>query len=251
MINNNSQRYWELDFLRGIAIVLMVVYHGLVDYSFITETPFLVTGMINLFWQDGTVILFLLLFGIGTVLSASKNDSQPKLVLKKTIRKSFLLFGWGMIITVLTFIFIRKEFVVFGIMHLLGFCALLQYPLRKYRCLNLVFGIIIIILGYYLSGCRFGFRWLIWLGFIPKGGFASIDYFPIFPWFGYILIGTFLGNTLYPKGVSKLAIEDYSGVPIIKILSFLGRHSLKIYLIHQPLFLALLSLIIYLCSGFN
>lgn len=251
MINNDLQRYWELDFLRGIAIVLMIVYHGLVDYSFIMRTPFLITGMLNLFWQDGTVILFLLLFGIGTVLSASKNYSQPKLIFKKTIRKAFLLFGWGMIITVTTFIFIRKEFVVFGIMHLLGACTLLQYPLRKYRYLNLVLGVIIIILGNYLNGCRFGFYWLIWLGFIPKGGFGSVDYFPIFPWFGYILIGTFLGNTFYPKGVSKLRIKDYSGVPIIKILSFLGRHSLKIYLIHQPVFLALLSLFIYLCPGFN
>ena len=174
-MDSKLKRYWELDFLRGIAIVLMVVYHGLVDYSFITGSPFLITGYINLFWQDGTVILFLLLFGIGTVLSTSKHSSQPKVVFKKTIRKGSLLFGWGMIITVMTFIFIRKEFVVFGIMHLLGVCTLLLYPLRKYRYLNLVLGVIIIILGNYLNGCRFGFNWLIWLGFIPKGGFSSID----------------------------------------------------------------------------
>ncbi|NLW48035.1 MAG: DUF1624 domain-containing protein [Firmicutes bacterium] len=251
MINFKLQRYWELDFLRGIAIVLMVVYHGLVDYSFVTGSPFLITGIINLLWQDGTVILFLLLFGIGTVLSTSKHSSQPKIVFKKTIRKSSLLFLWGMIITAITFIFIRKEYVVFGIMHLLGTCTLLQYPLRKLKYLNLILGMIVIILGNYLSGCRFGFTFLIWLGFIPKGGFSSVDYFPILPWYGYILIGVFLGNTLYPNGVSRLRIKDYSGFRIIKFLTFLGRHSLKIYLIHQPLFFALLSLFNFFSSGFN
>lgn len=251
MTNSNTQRYWELDFLRGVAIVLMVVYHGLVDYSFITGAPFLITGITNLFWQDGTIILFLMLFGVGTVLSTSKHSSQPKAVFKKTIRKTLLLFGWGMIITVITFTFVRDEFVVFGIMHFLGICTLLQYPLRKHRYLNLVIGIIIIILGNYLSGYRFRFTFLLWLGFIPKGGFNSIDYFPIFPWFGYILIGVFLGNTLYPKGISRLRIKDYSGFPLVKFLSFLGRQSLKIYLIHQPLFLALLSLFLFFGSGFN
>lgn len=229
----------------------MIIYHGLVDYSFITGTPFLITGTINLLWQDGTIILFLLLFGIGTVLSTSKNSSQPKSVFKKTIRKSFLLFGWGMIITAVTGIFVRNEFVVFGIMHLLGTSTLLQYPLRRFKYLNLTLGIIIVILGNYLSGCRFGFHWLIWLGFIPKGGFCSIDYFPILPWFGYILIGTFLGNTFYPKGVSKLRIKDYSDVLIVRVLSLVGRHSLKIYLIHQPLLLALLNLLIFLYPSFN
>lgn len=240
---NYKARYWELDFLRGIAIVSMVVYHGLVDYSFLTGSPFRITGIINLFWQDGTVILFLLLFGIGTVLSTSRHISQPKAGFKKTIRRSLILFGWGMVITVATFIFIRKEFVVFGIMHLMGVASLLQYPLRNYKYLNLGLGIVIIILGNYLSGCRFGFSWLVWLGLIPVGGFNSVDYFPILPWLGYILIGIFLGNAFYPKGVSKFCFKDYSGVPIIKSLCFLGRHSLKIYLIHQPLLLAIIYLI--------
>jgi uncharacterized membrane protein len=94
-------------------------------------------------------------------------------------------------------------------------------------------------LGFYLQEFRFDFSWLLWLGFIPKN-FYTFDYWPILPWFGVTLIGIFFGNSLYKNGRRNFKIKDLSNLSIVKVLAFLGRKSLTIYLIHQPLLILIL-----------
>lgn len=236
MMYSNSQRYWELDFFRGLAIISMVIYHALVDFSYLNGTSFQITGF-NYYWQEITAILFLLISGISSTISNFRISRES--VFQKSVRRGLVILGWGMIITLITSIFIRKELVIFGILHLLGVSAILLYPLRRFKYLNLGIGTSIILLGNYLSGYRFDFVWLVWLGFMPTG-FCSVDYFPVFPWFGYILIGVFLGKLLYPNGESKLPVKNYSENWLITRFCFLGRHSLRIYLLHQPLLLIII-----------
>ncbi|MCX6818607.1 MAG: heparan-alpha-glucosaminide N-acetyltransferase domain-containing protein, partial [Candidatus Aenigmarchaeota archaeon] len=69
-------------------------------------------------------------------------------------------------------------------------------------------------------------------------------YFPILPWFGVILIGIFFGNKLYPNAKRSFNIIDLSKFRIIKLLSFLGRHSLFIYLLHQPVIIIIVNIFI-------
>ncbi len=68
----------------------------------------------------------------------------------------------------------------------------------------------------------------------------SVDYFPVFPWFGVFLIGIFLGNVLYPKYERRIQIPDLSRFFVVRFFCFLGRHSLTIYLLHQPILILLL-----------
>jgi uncharacterized membrane protein len=77
------------------------------------------------------------------------------------------------------------------------------------------------------------------LGFEPNF-FFSFDYFPILPWYGVVLIGIFMGNLIYPESKRRFDIPDFSDNIISRSLSFLGKHSLKIYLIHQPIIIMLL-----------
>jgi uncharacterized membrane protein len=72
--------------------------------------------------------------------------------------------------------------------------------------------------------------------------FTSVDYFPVLPWFGAVLIGVFVGNSLYPCYVRTFHLRDRSQVPMIRGIDFLGRHSLLIYLVHQPVLVAALFL---------
>lgn len=228
-------RFWELDFLRGIAIVSMVFLHACDDFSLLKERQVL-EPVLRYTWQRGTAILFLLIFGVAAYLSNSRNDPQLRPGFKRWFRRGTYLLGWGMIVTLITAIFLRKGFVVFGILHLMGVGSILIYPFLSRKFLSLGLGVVFIITGIFLSRYRFDFVWLVWLGLIPDG-FCSVDYFPIIPWFGYILIGTFFGDFIYPDGVRKFRIKEYSGNPIIKNLCFLGQKSLWIYLIHQPLLL--------------
>jgi uncharacterized membrane protein len=85
-----------------------------------------------------------------------------------------------------------------------------------------------------LSALRVESRWLFPFGF-RYFGFSSGDYYPLLPGLGWFLLGAVLGKTLYHKKQSLL--------PTLRHISFLclcGQHSLPIYLLHQPLFAAIL-----------
>jgi uncharacterized membrane protein len=66
-----------------------------------------------------------------------------------------------------------------------------------------------------------------------------VDYYPLTPWFGVALLGVFAGYTLYPHGQPRFTWPDLSSVSIVRGLRFLGRHSLLIYLCHQPILFGL------------
>ncbi len=235
-------RFGELDFLRGIAIVSMVIFHGFEVFALLKRGRPLEGGIFNL-WQQGTAMLFLALFGLAAYLNYARNHRGKRAVFQSRLLKGAQLFGWGMMITITTYLFLKEGFVSFGILHLMGVSSVLIYPLLAFGYRNLMLGAAIIPAGYYLSRFRFNFAWLAWLGLVPAG-FNSVDYFPIAPWLGYILIGIFLGNYFYPGGEPRLNWIKFSNNPIVKTFSFLGRHSLLIYLVHQPLLIAAIGALI-------
>lgn len=69
---------------------------------------------------------------------------------------------------------------------------------------------------------------------------VRVDYFPLLPWFGVVLIGIWLGNTAYSNGARRFRLPNWQVPALTFPLGWLGRHSLTIYLIHQPLLFALL-----------
>jgi uncharacterized membrane protein len=94
--------------------------------------------------------------------------------------------------------------------------------------------------GLYLKNFTFGFSWLMWLGLMPEHIY-TVDYFPLLPWFGVVLIGLFFGLILYPDYTRGFNLCDLSYFAVIRLLCLFGRHSLLIYLIHQPIRIAILE----------
>ena len=144
-------------------------------------------------------------------------------------------------ITLVTYLFIGKGFIVFGVLHLIGLSLLLAYPFLRLKRANVIFGLLFILLGIYLQNISVGFPWLLWLGLAPPD-FYSVDYFPVFPWFGVILVGMGLGSQLYPGYRRKMDLPDLSRSPFVRAMAFLGRNSLAIYLVHQPIMIAIMYL---------
>ena len=70
-----------------------------------------------------------------------------------------------------------------------------------------------------------------------------VDYYPLFPWFGVALLGIFAGESLYPAGMRRFDLPDWSRVAIVRGLRFLGRHSLLIYVTHQPVLIGVFILL--------
>ena len=112
--------------------------------------------------------------------------------------------GLALGITIVTYIFIGKGFIVFGVLHLIGLSLLLAYPFLRLERANFLIGLLFILLGVYFQTISVGFPWLLWLGLVPQD-FYSVDYFPVFPWFGVILMGMGLGDWLYPSYRRRIA----------------------------------------------
>ena len=140
-------------------------------------------------------------------------------------------------------LFLNRGFVVFGILHLIGLSIILAYPfLHIQPKWNLFLGMIMVFAGIYLRQFRFDFVWLVPLGFKPEGWYM-VEYFPLLPWFGWVLIGQYTGRTLYHDYERLFKIADIGDNALIRFFSFLGRNSLRIYLAHQPVIITGLYLL--------
>jgi uncharacterized membrane protein len=237
----NNRRFWEIDALRGMAIIMMIVYNYLFTLKYFDVLDVDVHSVFWMVFAYVTASVFILLVGISLTLSYSraKEHKTKKELLIKYLKRGLKIFGWGLIITASTFVFLKSGFIVFGILHFIGLSIILSYPFLKMGLENLLLGIVFISVGVYVSHFTFDFPWLVWLGFMPRH-FYTLDYFPLLPWFGVVLVGLFLGNFLYPDHVRTFNLPDLSGLSFIRFLCFLGRHSLLIYLLHQPVLVALL-----------
>lgn len=237
-----SPRWWEVDVLRGFAIILMVIYH------FIWDLHYFGLYQANLFvgawpWFPRFIAtLFTFTLGLSLTLSytrETRSGGQPP-SFGKYLRRGGKLFGLGLVITGVTYFFIGPGFVVFGILHMLGLSTIAAYPfLGLDRRISLVVGLLAIGVGICLDPMVVSYPWLIWLG-VKQAGRSMVDYYPFLPWFGMALLGIFAGYSLYAQGKRHFTLPDWPLVPPIRGLRFLGRHSLLIYLIHQPILIGLL-----------
>ncbi len=240
-----QKRFFELDFLRGIAIMLMILYHALFDLNYFAGFGFELWS--GLFWLVGRTSAFIFIFIVGVSLTISYSRAKGKITGFSLFKKYFLrggkIFSWGLIITAVTYVFLPTGTIYFGVLHFIGLSIALAYPFLKFRYLNLILAAIFVVIGFYLKQSVFGFSYLLFLGLRPEV-FYTLDYFPIFPWFGVVLLGIFFGNTFYAKGQRRFLIPDLSAK--LKPLLFLGRNSLLIYLLHQPILTAIILSVMFI-----
>ena len=235
-------RYHLLDALRGLALVNMIAYHFLWDmvYLFGLSAPWY-RGSPGHLWQQCICWTFILLSGICARLGRHR------------VRRSLLVFGCSVVITLVTLVFMPGSLILFGVLSLIGSCglitALLDRPLSRVPgwlgaavCFllfllaqdindgSVLFGLISLPEGLYRN------LFTAYLGF-PGPGFWSSDYFPVLPWLFLYLTGYFL----HPY-ITKLSCMAFRCRP----LEFLGRHSLLIYMAHQPVCYGLSFLLSFL-----
>lgn len=247
---NLQERFWEVDLLRGLAIILMITYHFIFDLNFFGIYSLDIFSGVLWYFPRIIAAIFIFLVGISLYLSYTRGEilgtypGEGDFFLKY-LKRGVWIFSLGLVITLVTWIFIREEFIVFGILHFIGLAIILQYPFlkynKKYRYLNLAAGLIFILTGIYLARFTFNFDWLLWLGFIPQN-LTTVDYFPLLPWLGVVSLGIFAGGILYRDYQRRFKFPDLSSYLPVRVFTFLGRHSLIIYFIHQPILIGVLYL---------
>lgn len=236
-------RFWEVDFLRGWAIVLMILFHSVFDLGYFGVFEVDIYSSFWFYFARLTASLFLLLVGVSLVLSYSRAErlARTEQFRFRLFKRSIWIFSLAMGITVVTRLLLGDGFIIFGVLHLIGVSLLLAYPFLRLHLLNFIFGLLFILVGLYLQNLSVDYPWLLWLGLAPQS-FYSLDYFPLFPWFGVILIGIALGDLLYRGYRRRIALPDLSGSSFVKPFASFGRNSLAIYLIHQPVLITLFYL---------
>jgi len=222
---SSEERYPELDALRGIAVVLMVLYHLAFDLSYFYGWNMPVHEGAWKILATASATTFLLLVGICFAISWERTPFYHKY-----LRRGLLIFTGGMLVSLATWLIVPHAFVKFGILHLIGLSALLQPFFTPFKIWNAALGVLIIILPVVRTVPTL--RILI----------PSLDYYPLIPWFGVILLGTAIGRLLYVP-TRSVAPHTCGKLPYPHWLLICGKRSLWIYLVHQPLLLLLLGLI--------
>lgn len=237
-------RYWLLDAIRGLCLVSMILYHAVYDLVAIfgLHLPWFYQSA-GYIWQQSICWTFILLSGFCWSLG------------RKPLKRGILVLTCGGLISVVTFLFMPQQRVLFGVLTFLGTAMILMALLDGFTkkvppLLGLFSSMLLFTVTRNVNQGEFGFEglklfslpgqipdsvFLEWLGF-PSAGFFSADYFSLVPWFFLYLIGYFLWRWL---GEKEAAIRLFTcRVPV---LSWVGKWTLPVYMVHQPVLLALLT----------
>ena len=232
-----KQRIWELDAFRGICILGVIIIHTVFD---LTTLYGLVDWTLPAWFQwiqQWGGILFILLSGICATLG------------RHHLKRGAAVLLCGLLVTAVTAGMVLlgladpSLIIYFGVLHCLGVCMLSWELFRRLPTAVLgPLGAVMAVAGLILLRNVFELpHFLVIFGFLYPG-FSSSDYFPLLPYLGFFLVGAAMGRTLYAKRVSLLPAVD-PGNPVIRFLTFCGRQSLWIYLLHQPLLAGLFYLL--------
>lgn len=241
-----GDRVWLIDEIRGFSIIMMVVYHTLFDLVvlFGVEIP--------AFYSPFVSFLVTIFGGVFVFISGS-----ACLYSHSNLRRGGICFGMGLLLTAGTLLVMPQDAIWFGILHMLGMSMMLFPLFFKLMCRIPPWAGILgcFLLFSFVSHTQDGFwgwgeffkiplprmlydlKWLFWLGF-PPDGFLSADYFPLLPWLFCFLAGGFFGVLLKQRRLPAWVYLSH-----FRPLAFVGRHTLVIYLLHQPIVYALLWVI--------
>jgi len=230
----SDARIWQIDAVRGLAVIGMIIYHLAFALYFFGGYPVAIFHWSWELFQTLVAGTFLTLVGVSLWLSwqrlKEKNLKAIK-IFKHFAKRSLVIFACALLVTLATWLFIPQFYVRFGVLHFIAVASLLALPFLRWPKSSAVLGLMILLIPEFLQLPR-GNILTLWLGFKPAN-FSSLDYFPMLPWFGLVLIGIWVGSIL------RLP-EMPNHWPW---LSRIGRKALLIYLVHQPLVIGFIYLI--------
>lgn len=224
-----AERVTALDALRGIALLAMVAYHFCFDLAWfrVTASDF----YRDPFWLHArTLILSTFLLTAGASLVLAQRSERGRAGFRRHVG---LIAACALAVSAASYLAFPKSFIWFGVLHAIAASLVLARPLAAHPRAALAIGAAVIAAGNLLSAPAFDGRALGWIGFATTKPVTE-DYVPLFPWAGVLLAGVAAGHALVRTDFRALA--PLARLP--RAVAWLGRHSLAVYMLHQPLLIA-------------
>lgn len=222
-----------LDALRGLAIVAMVGYHfafdlrmvGLASIDFENDVRWIAA-------RSAILSTFLAVAGVSLVLA-----DRAGVGARRRLARIALIAAGAIAVSAASWLFAPSRWISFGVLHAIAVSCLLGWPLARRPRLALAIGLACLAAPLAFSHPLFDSRWTNWIGFTTARP-PTDDYVPLVPWFGMVALGIAAGHALVRREFAPLAPLDRAPAR----LRWLGRHSLAVYLVHQPVLVGLLLL---------
>lgn len=229
MTRTDQGRIAALDVARTAALAGMVLFHftrDLEQFGLIASGTTLGAG-----WSTFSRLVagsFLFLAGVSLWLAHGQGIRW-----RAFLRRLAVLAGAAALITIATLVAMPDAFIYFGILHSIAVASVLGLAfLRLPVVVTLAVAVAVLVVPQIWPAGLIDAPWLVWTGLttsVPR----TLDYEPVFPWFAPFLFGIAVARLLARAGM--LPARSTAPAPLWHWLGWPGRHSLAIYLVHQPL----------------
>lgn len=210
-------RYNLVDEIRGLAIILMIIFHFFYDLNILSfvkidfaKDPF--------WWGFPRVIVFLFFLSVGIGLPLAHT---PQIKWNKFWQRFLKISGFALLITLVTYFLFPDRWVYFGTLHSIAVCSVLALPFLKLPKVGLIIFLALAIPSTFFN---LDIPWIALHDF-------SMDYISPFPWFGVVALGIFFFHLKF----HHLDLSKWGLGPLLGPLRYMGKHSLVIYVLHQPI----------------
>ncbi|CAG0987181.1 hypothetical protein BURK1_02070 [Burkholderiales bacterium] len=226
-------RVAAVDALRGIAIVAMIGYHFSFDLRLFGLARFdFENGPLWLAARAAIVATFLALCGVSLVLARRDGVTAAR-----RWRRIGVIAACALAASAASWLLFPRSYIWFGVLHCIAVSSAVAWPFTRHPRLALACGVAVIVAGLALTHPAFDARALAWIGFTTTKP-ATEDYVPLFPWLGVALVGVAAGDAIARRSFAPLAFLMRAP----RTIAWLGRHSLAVYMVHQPVLIGALAL---------
>ena len=246
-VNNKRCRAFELDALRGLALFMMILHHFIFDLRYILNLDVFAFQETNWFeYLLRPIFLNVFLIVSGICCTFSRNN----------FFRGLRLLAAGAVLTIGTLLLSSlapiEFYILFNIIHILAVGILIYaaaaWPEQRSKKRQASTDVILLLLAgmlFYVPRLYQAFvipaSWLtLPIGLVPDSFVPMSDYLPLIPWLGYFLLGAVIGRIAYTGKTSAFPAAPDRLIRILMPLIWLGRNSLLVYLLHQPVLLAIL-----------
>jgi uncharacterized membrane protein len=233
-----SSRLAIVDIARGVALMAMFVYHFAYDLSNfrLIETDIVAEPGWRIFAR-GIAGTFLTIVGFSLVLATRKGLDRAAY-----LKRLAMVAGAAALVTLGTWFAMPGDLIFFGILHHVAVAGVLALPFLRLPVVAVAFAAAIAFaLPSFVTHPVLDQPWAAWIGF-SQAPIRTADFVPVFPWFGCVLSGVVLARLILPRLAGTALARWRPENKATRIVAWGGRHSLLVYLVHQPLFIGALML---------